>query len=243
MALPSLVEFASEDFIIHDGRMLYRIRATKDMPWHGVKKGDLGGWVEHMGNISGRAWIGDEAKVYRSARVGDDAAVSGQAAVCGSARIEGKSKVYGSAMISGNVIVEDEAFVHGNARISGTSNVRGTSKVYGNAEVLDAARIVNNAVVCGNAVIRQKGVVGKNAWVSESAEVFGTARLGNWDAAQLTSLGFQSLETVECVAVGNTKFFDSARVLTGEFSGNVWVCGDVFITDPSFVASGDAIIF
>lgn len=226
MALPSLVEFASEDFITYDGRMLYRIRATEDMPWHGVKKGDLGGWVEHMGNISGRSWIADEAKVYHSARVESGASVSERAIVCGNARVRGTSKVYCCAVISGNAIIKDEAFVHGNA------------------EVLDAARITNNAVVCGNAVIREKGAVGKNAWVSENAEVFGSAQLGgcSWEIPGITIPAFQSSETMECVAVGNTKFFDSARVRTGKFSGNVWVCGEVSITDPGFSANGDAII-
>jgi hypothetical protein len=50
-------------------RTLCRIEATKDLPQHGVKKGDLGGWIEKEENLQDNAWIADEAKVLDDAKV------------------------------------------------------------------------------------------------------------------------------------------------------------------------------
>lgn len=46
-----------------NGVTLHRIRALIDIPVHGVKAGDLGGWIEAERNLSqkGAAWVADEA--------------------------------------------------------------------------------------------------------------------------------------------------------------------------------------
>lgn len=38
-----------EEFVLH------RIEAILDMPWHGVKKGDKGGWVNKAHNLTEEA--------------------------------------------------------------------------------------------------------------------------------------------------------------------------------------------
>ena len=55
------------------GVTLHRIRATKDLPMHGVKKGDLGGFVEKLVNVQGDARVCGDAEVYGDARVCGDA--------------------------------------------------------------------------------------------------------------------------------------------------------------------------
>jgi hypothetical protein len=56
---------------------LYRIRALRDIPRHGVEPGDLGGFVESEKNLSqdGDAWV------YGGARVFDGAQVCGGAVI------------------------------------------------------------------------------------------------------------------------------------------------------------------
>ena len=56
---------------------LHRIRALRDIPLYGVKKGDLGGFVERENNLSqeGDCWIADNATVKDFAGVHDDALV------------------------------------------------------------------------------------------------------------------------------------------------------------------------
>jgi hypothetical protein len=105
----------------------YRIIALRDIPRHGVRAGDVGGFVAREENLSqdGDAWIEGDARVF------DDALVCGEALISGSARIYCTSRVYGNAR------VYDKARVHGNA------------EVYGHAEVCDSAEVGDNALVYG----------------------------------------------------------------------------------------------
>ena len=65
------------------GTTLYRIKALKD--FGGVKKGDLGGWIESERNLyqEGKAWV------YGNAEVSGKAWVSGKAEVSGNAWVSG----------------------------------------------------------------------------------------------------------------------------------------------------------
>lgn len=62
---------------------LHRITALRDIPRHGVKAGDLGGWIESERNLSQSddAWISGDASVWGNASVSGDARVSGDASV------------------------------------------------------------------------------------------------------------------------------------------------------------------
>ena len=46
-----------EDSITVDGHILHRIQADRDIPYHGVKVGDIGGWVENPNNLQDDAWV------------------------------------------------------------------------------------------------------------------------------------------------------------------------------------------
>ena len=72
----------TDETIQHNGRTLYRIRALTNV-CDGVKKGDLGGYVEKESNLSheGRCWIFDDAKVYDDAEIIDNAKVYNNAQV------------------------------------------------------------------------------------------------------------------------------------------------------------------
>jgi hypothetical protein len=45
------------------GLILYQIQATRDLPLHGVKEGDLGGWVQKESNLNENAWVWGNAQV------------------------------------------------------------------------------------------------------------------------------------------------------------------------------------
>ena len=70
------------------GVTLYQIRATEDIPARGVRKGDLGGWVESAELTNGDARVSGDAWVYGNAEVYGNARVSGNARVYGDADIE-----------------------------------------------------------------------------------------------------------------------------------------------------------
>ena len=99
--------------IEQSGVTLYRIRAVRAIKAFGVKKGDLGGYVEKEENLSqsGNAWVSDNASVYGDASVSDNASV------------------YGDAWVYDNAWVSDNASVYGDARVSGDAWVLWCSKI------------------------------------------------------------------------------------------------------------------
>ena len=78
-------ELLIDDTIVFFGVQLFRIKAL--ISFEGVKKGDVGGYVENEKNLSqyGNAWVSGNAKVYGDAEVSGNAWVSGNAKVSGDA--------------------------------------------------------------------------------------------------------------------------------------------------------------
>jgi len=105
-------ELLIDDTIVFFGVQLFRIKAL--ISFEGVKKGDVGGYVENEKNLSqyGNAWVSGNAKVY------------------GDAEVSGNAEVYGNAWVSGNAKVSGDAEVYGNAE------VYGDAKVYGDADYI-----------------------------------------------------------------------------------------------------------
>ncbi len=148
----------------------HRIRALRD--FGGVKKGDLGGFVEREGNLShtGNAWISGYAKVRDNACVMDNAIVSGSALICDEAMISGDAQVYGVAVISNNATICDNVRIYGNARVCGKAVVGGYAEVYDNA-LIEGRALVGTSQICecgyvaGTAVITDGGKVSQNQHV------------------------------------------------------------------------------
>ena len=114
-------ELTSSVIIIEDGKVLYRIKALVDIPYHGVKIGDLGGFVEKEENLShdGDAWISNNAFVFENACIYDNACVSGDAHIFGNARI------FGNAWVGDNACIFGSTWIHGNSCISGNAWISG----------------------------------------------------------------------------------------------------------------------
>ena len=160
----------TEEVVQHYDAVLHRIRATKDLP-NGVKKGDLGGFVESFDNLSGNAWVYGNAKVYENARV------YGYATVCENAMVYGKAEVYNNAWISGDGRVYGEALVCCNAKVYGDAKIHGNALVYGDAEVHGNAEVYNDAEVYSNAQVYGDARVYDNSKVYGDTKVFGNARV------------------------------------------------------------------
>ena len=109
----------TDDTLENSERILRRIRATRDIPEHGVKQGDIGGFVESYDNLSDNAWVYTDAKVFGDAQVFDDALVCGNAQVFGNARVYGHAQVCGRAALFGHAEVFGRADVLGDAQIGG----------------------------------------------------------------------------------------------------------------------------
>ena len=124
----------------HKDYELYRVIYLRDIPRYGVKDGDIGGWIEHEGNLSqngdcvvlDEAWVSGNAQVFDNAQVFGDAQVFANASVSDNAVVSDNAQVYGNAVVSGNARVFDNAQVSGNARVSGSVWVGSKAKIGGN---------------------------------------------------------------------------------------------------------------
>ena len=79
-------KLTSESKVNAWGKTLFRIEAGFDCKW--AKKGEIGGWVEKLENVSGNAWVSGDAEV------------SGNAEVYGDAWVYGNARVYGELKLS-----------------------------------------------------------------------------------------------------------------------------------------------
>lgn len=186
-------ELTDEMKQLPNGLKMYRIRSLIDfnlMNDKQVKAGDLGGWVEHDGNLShkGKAWVSDDAAVYGSAKVSGDALISRYANVFGNALVSDQAMITdyacvsddahvgGCASLIGSSRVFEEAFVTGNAVLSGCSHVYGNSfitgfaKIGGNADVYDYAHISGDAFVSGDASVGGYAHICDGASVKSSSQ-------------------------------------------------------------------------
>ena len=135
-------KLTSETKVTISGVTLYRIELVIDCKWG--KSGDKGGFIQKEENLSGNAWVSDNAEVFGDARVYGDAEVFGNARVFDNAWVSDNARVFGNAMVFGNARVSDNAMVFGNAR------------VFDNARVFGNARVFDNAEVSGNAISTKK---------------------------------------------------------------------------------------
>jgi carbonic anhydrase/acetyltransferase-like protein (isoleucine patch superfamily) len=139
---------------VYCGRVLHRIRALRDFELEhaeildcpcAVEAGELGGWVEHESNLSqrGNCWIGNNAKVYSSARV------------FGVGYIGGKATVFANATVRDGIVTE-AASVCGNARIAGVD-----------------VHVLGDTVIGGSAVIRGRVIIEGDSFINDEADIDG----------------------------------------------------------------------
>lgn len=152
----------TDEFITIDDKKLYRIEALKD--FSNVKKGDKGGFVEKVANLShfGNTWVYGNAEVY------DNARACGNAIVCDNAKVYGNAKVCDNAKVYGNARIYGIAEVGGNAEVYGDALVCDIAAVYDNTKVCDKASVCGNARIYGDALITSSEdyMVFKNWWSS-----------------------------------------------------------------------------
>ena len=101
------------------GVLLHRVRAAYDIPAHGVRAGDIGGWVDSPDRLTLNGWIIDDAQAYDDATITGAALVSGNARIYESATIDETARVSGNAAICGYACIGYGAHVHGDIIIDG----------------------------------------------------------------------------------------------------------------------------
>jgi carbonic anhydrase/acetyltransferase-like protein (isoleucine patch superfamily) len=166
-------------------RQAHRIRALQDIPKHGVKRGDIGGYVtdEKILSHEGACWIGENAQVLHYVKVTDDAYIGGSALVA-------SVFVEDGITISGNVHISDEAKVYtsfkkskrdlptpmvisDNVRITGEAEVFGVLFLTGNASIYENAFLNNCAEIGMESQVFGQAIVGPGVKVIGKSKVYG----------------------------------------------------------------------
>ena len=129
----------SRESIVHKGVVFRRIIAKIDIPWHHVRKGDIGGFVEVGGKLplceTEYCWIGGNAKVCKGAFINGNALVTDNAFIGNYVKITDHATVRGNAVIGGNVTIQDQVYIEGSPKIFGNLTLKDFALVYDKAEI------------------------------------------------------------------------------------------------------------
>ena len=168
--------------------ILHRIKALKD--FGDVKKGDLGGWVEDIHNLShkGNCWVYDDAAVYSEAKVTGNAKVFDGAEITTHSSVMGDAEVHDCVLVKYCSIVQDNAKVFDDAKIDNHSSVKGDAEIHGSVWVDEYSIVQGHAKVTGKyrgVLTLRKALIEGHAEVSGDAtismEICDNAKVDCWD--------------------------------------------------------------
>lgn len=169
-------------------RRFYRLQALRDIPEHGVKEGDWGGYVTAKDTLSptGSSWIGGEAQVIGGVAVKGNSLVTDQAVVMNdysynnmiyiqnNVKISGRAtvslpKIHNPGYITDDVRIYDDAYVKTFRKISGTTEIYGKAYLDYSLDISNC-KIFDNVKIGYGAVLSQVSVSG-NAQIGRNANL------------------------------------------------------------------------
>lgn len=196
---------------------VYRIKALRNIPERGVKKGDLGGYVSSADTLSheGTCWIGPQARALGKVRVRDDAYLGGTAeALCDFAN--------SMILIQDSVKITDSASVCISRDKNSTDEPKIISRISGNVEIGDRAQIYNAKEIFGEVSI------------FDDATILGASKIGG-----TSEISDRAVVNKGCFVIGNSRIFDDAVILSGAKVINSTVRGKAQIGKEEKVLDGD----
>lgn len=189
---------------------LYRIQALRDIPRHGVKIGDLGGYVSNRKSLShdGDCWVAKEAIVGEYSGIYNSALITDQA-------------VIHATTVKGVVVVCDDAFIN-------ESYLSGEIIVKDNAVIYDGA-IRGGAIVDKNSKIHASRIKSEGTIVTITDEVaIESSRI----SGKFVASG--NVRIIDADIEGDTEVSGSSQILNGaNISGHSRISGDS-VVPPSF---------
>ena len=193
-----------------------------------VHKGELGGFLERMDNLSqtGNAWVEGNACIMGNAVVYGNGFVNNFAVVAGNAQVRD------NAIVGGEAFVTDYAIIQDNAHINDAGTVLGNAIIKDNAYITDKTMIFGNARISGNAKIKDKARVSGYAEIKDDAVVYDNASVTGH--AEIS--GFATIS-------GNSMIFDKAKIKDDAHTyGDAKVYGEAVVCDKAAVG-GNAEVF
>jgi cytoskeletal protein CcmA (bactofilin family) len=222
---------------------VHRIQALIDIPLHGVKKGDMGGFVAHKNTLShsGNAWVGGDAVAYyyqNAELISGDALVDEQAFVA--RPVSGTSKVYGNAYSSSDLMRNCD--ISGNARVV-SANLRGNIIVKDNVEI-NGASIEGSSdhpiTISGDVKIDKNRQPGRDntsmfSYDEEIIDISGEVTLDEVSIKGTCRIS-NTVQLLETSLQGDNTIFGNANIMPGsKFTGTNNISGDSVIPPGSRV--------
>lgn len=171
-----------------DGVTVRQIVATRD--FGDYEKGTIGGYIQETHNLTGGAWVADDAVVMEGANLcygalaNKDSLIRGKASVVGGVfvtdrvTISGKSRLMGvPGEYGGNIIVTGRATIK-DATINAPQH--GEMFISGRSVINDGAILIGSHIqVRGSAIVTEGALIDGDGWVeiSGNAQVRGGARI------------------------------------------------------------------
>lgn len=239
-----------------DGRLLYRIVALCD--FGPIRKGDLGGFVEHSGNLSqrGLCWIGGNAAALEDSKVTCDALLTDHAIIRDGVYVTGESHVgesvelvehvfvaghavlLGSTFVAGSVSILDHARLSCQAHMSRSKktvhpNVGDYARISDHACLEGRISIMDESEINGFAIVRGNVRMRERAKATDNALVEGLVTLsGNARALQNCRIRGRSVVTNDAIVAGRSLVEGKSLV-----TGRACMIGSSYLKDG--VLSGD----
>lgn len=235
-------ELVKDDYVIVEGRTLYRIKALKD--FRCVKTDDLGGYIEKEDNLSqkGNCWIAGNAKVFGDAIVIENALVSDyaivkdkaiigdEAVISNKAYIRGIAIVFENAKVGGEVDISDNSYIDGNASIKGEGFVCGNTYIGGDTDI-DGDFEISSCTITGGRIN------GTNVVINDGSSIFsGTNITGNVTVNGSAVINFKLEHTTDYFT-----YRDPARphvIVTAAMKEDIWNVGGFSGTAKEFIEYG-----
>lgn len=173
---------------------LHRLQALRDIPEHGVKAGDLGGFVTKKVKLSheGSCWIGDEAQVLGDVTITDNVYIGDKATINGS--YTNWNYIYpGNLLISDNVRITGSVLIelfHFSEKIPAQNKA-----IQGNVVITDSASLLNPSQIKDDVKIHGAAAVGSHSVIADSTEIFGNVSVDE-----------------SCKITGSSKILEHARL-------------------------------
>ena len=182
-----------EHTVKYNGRILHRIRALKD--FDGVKKGDIGGFVQSEHNLShdGNCWIYDDAKCMDSAKCMDDSIMFDNSIMynnskmydysrmCDYSKMFDNSIMYNNSIMFDNSRMYDNSIMYDNSRMLDNSKMYDNSKMCGNSKMYDNSQMYNNSKMFGNSKMFDNTKMYDNSSLHGNAKISDNTILKNND--------------------------------------------------------------
>lgn len=173
---------------------LQRLQALRDIPEHGVKAGDLGGYVTKKVKLSheGSCWIGEEAQVLGDVTITDNVYIGDNATI-------NASYTSWNYMYPGNLLISDNVRITGSVLIElyhFSEKIPAQNKtIQGNVVITDNASLLNPSQIKGDVKIHGAATVGSHSILTDFTEIFGNVTIDE-----------------SCKITGSSKILEHARL-------------------------------